>query len=400
MEEKVTISSGPQSASGHVAPSTSDSTTFVKNKSDGSSSFKDIFAGMIPGHHNSRMIVIGHRGNGKNRTLLQGEIPDERPSFRENTINSFNTASKFGASFVEFDVQRSCRYSEYGVRFDRFKFLLLKQKCGSFDQVTRDGHPIIFHDDYIILEDKVSRKIGELSLEEFLACGPQKDKSTDGRTLYRKAKDNYVSIWTATVEDSLCTLQEVFEEVDQNVGFNVEVKFDDVLKTSDDELRRVLYPILEVVKQHAKGRKVYYSSFNPDAVYLLRKEQSSYPVFFLTDGGVNLFNDPRRNSIQAAVQVCEEGNLQGIVTEVGAILREPTLVSLVKQVGLWLFSYGVLNNIAEVVEKQKILGVDGVIVDHVLEVVTVVRDLEKLPLEKMLNFVPTPLRTLSEEKLP
>ncbi|XP_024392244.1 glycerophosphodiester phosphodiesterase GDPD1, chloroplastic isoform X2 [Physcomitrium patens] len=371
MEEKVTISSGPQSASGHVAPSTSDSTTFVKNKSDGSSSFKDIFAGMIPGHHNSRMIVIGHRGNGKNRTLLQGEIPDERPSFRENTINSFNTASKFGASFVEFDVQ-----------------------------VTRDGHPIIFHDDYIILEDKVSRKIGELSLEEFLACGPQKDKSTDGRTLYRKAKDNYVSIWTATVEDSLCTLQEVFEEVDQNVGFNVEVKFDDVLKTSDDELRRVLYPILEVVKQHAKGRKVYYSSFNPDAVYLLRKEQSSYPVFFLTDGGVNLFNDPRRNSIQAAVQVCEEGNLQGIVTEVGAILREPTLVSLVKQVGLWLFSYGVLNNIAEVVEKQKILGVDGVIVDHVLEVVTVVRDLEKLPLEKMLNFVPTPLRTLSEEKLP
>lgn len=68
----------------------------------------------------------------------------------------------------------------------------------------------------------------------------------DGRTLYRKAKDNYVSIWTATVEDSLCTLQEVFEEVDQNVGFNVEVKFDDVLKTSDDELRRVLYPILEV----------------------------------------------------------------------------------------------------------------------------------------------------------
>lgn len=51
-------------------------------------------------------------------------------------------------------------------------------------------------------------------------------------------------------------------------------------------------------------------------------------------------------------------------------------------------------------EKQKILGVDGVIVDHVLEVVTVVRDLEKLPLEKMLNFVPTPLRTLSEEKLP
>lgn len=48
------------------------------------------------------------------------------------------------------------------------------------------------------------------------------------------------------MEDSLCTLQEVFENVDQSVGFNIEVKFDDVLDTSDEELRRVIFPILEV----------------------------------------------------------------------------------------------------------------------------------------------------------
>jgi hypothetical protein len=55
-----------------------------------------------------------------------------------------------------------------------------------------------------------------------------------------------VGLWTATVEDSLCTLQEVFENVDQSVGFNIEVKFHDVLDTSDEELRRVIFPILEV----------------------------------------------------------------------------------------------------------------------------------------------------------
>ena len=60
---------------------------------------------MKAGHHNDRLLVIGHRGNGKNKTLLQGESPVDRPSIRENTITSFNTASKFGAEFVEFDVQ-------------------------------------------------------------------------------------------------------------------------------------------------------------------------------------------------------------------------------------------------------------------------------------------------------
>ena len=35
------------------------------------------------------------------------------------------------------------------------------------------------------------------------------------------------------------------------------------------------------------------------------------------------------------------------------------------------------SNLPEVAHKQKVLGVDGVIVDHVLEIVTVVHDLEK-----------------------
>lgn len=95
------------------------------------------------------LVVVGHRGCGKNKILPQGGIPDARSSIRENTITSFNLAARNGAQFVEFDVQ-----------------------------VTKDGVPIIFHDDVIITDETLpGRYIGELTLEEFRAIGPQRDAS-------------------------------------------------------------------------------------------------------------------------------------------------------------------------------------------------------------------------------
>ena len=95
------------------------------------------------------LVVVGHRGCGKNRMLPRGGVPDGRSSIRENTIVSFNLAARNGAQFVEFDVQ-----------------------------VTKDGVPIIFHDDVIRTDDtQPGRHIGELTLEEFRAIGPQRDSS-------------------------------------------------------------------------------------------------------------------------------------------------------------------------------------------------------------------------------
>lgn len=107
---------------------------------------------------------------------------------------------------------------------------------------------------------------------------------------------------------------------------------------------------------------------------LLRKLQTEYPVLFLTDGGTHIYKDERRNSIESAVEVCLKCGLQGIVSEVRAILQNPGLVSKVKDAGLCLLTYGELNNFAEALQKQKETGVDGVIVDHVLEMVTAVRN--------------------------
>lgn len=141
----------------------------------------------------------------------------------------------------------------------------------------------------------------------------------------------------------MCTLAEAFKEVVPSVGFNIELKFDDDGLTSDEELNRVIDSTVEEVKRSANGRMIYFSSFHPDAVHILRQKFPVYPVFYLTDGGTYLYKDERRNSIEAAIEVCRKGGLQGIVTEVKAVLQNPSCVALVKDAGLFFFTYGELK---------------------------------------------------------
>lgn len=286
----------------------------------------------------SRMVVIGHRGCGKNRISAPDEISASRPSIMENTITSFNTAAANGADFVEFDVQ-----------------------------VTKDLHPIVFHDDHIVVagEEITVKSISELNLKEFLSIGYQKYPEKSAKVLLREAVDGSFPVWTASIEDSLCTLQDCFEQVSPSVGFNIELKFNDREPVTESELRRTIDATLQVVAECAKDRKIYFSSLHPDAVQILRREQSTFPVFFLTDGGVNLYVDPRRNSVEAAIEVCKKGGLQGIVTEVKAILQNPEAVKLIHNAGLCVLTYGEMNNVPEAMRKQEEGGVEGVIVDDV-----------------------------------
>ncbi|KAL0377259.1 UNVERIFIED_CONTAM: Glycerophosphodiester phosphodiesterase GDPD1, chloroplastic [Sesamum radiatum] len=277
-----------------------------------------------------KFLVIGHRGNGMN--MLQSS--DLRmKAVKENTILSFNTAGKHPIDFIEFDVQ--------GTIFEK--------------------------------------RVTELSLSEFLTFGPQREGGAEGKTLLRKTKDGKILNWTVESDDPACTLQEAFQKVNPSLGFNIELKFDDNIVYQQDYLIHVLQAILEVVFDHAKERPIIFSSFQPDATLLVRKLQGTYPVFFLTNGGNEIYNDVRRNSLEEAIKLCVEGGLQGIVSEVRGIFRNPGAVNKIKELKLSLLTYGKLNNVVEAVYMQHLMGVDGVIVDLVKEIAEAVSKMVKPP---------------------
>lgn len=66
-------------------------------------------------------------------------------------------------------------------------------------------------------------------------------------------------------------------------------------------------------------------------------------VYFLTNGGSEIYKDVRRNSLEEAIKVCLAGGLHGIVSEVRAILRDPNAVARIKDSNLCLLTYGQLK---------------------------------------------------------
>ncbi|OMO85466.1 Glycerophosphoryl diester phosphodiesterase [Corchorus capsularis] len=295
-----------------------------------------------------KFLVIGHRGHGMN--ILQSS--DSRmKAIKENSILSFNSAAKFPIDFIEFDVQ-----------------------------VTKDDCPVIFHDDVILSEENgtiFEKRVTELCLAEFLCYGPQKETGKEGKFLWRKTKDGKIVKWNVEIDAPLCTLEEAFQKVEPSLGFNIELKFDDHIVYQQEHLIHALQAILQVVFEFAKDRPIIFSSFHPDAAQLVRKLQNNYPVLFLTNGGNEIYYDVRRNSLEEALKVCLEGGLQGIVSEVKGIFRNPSAVPKIKESKLSLLTYGKLNNVPEAVYMQHLMGIEGVIVDLVHEISKAVGDMIK-----------------------
>ena len=66
------------------------------------------------------------------------------------------------------------------------------------------------------------------------------------KPLLRRTGDGRVLNWSTEEDDSLCTLQEVFERVSPRVGFNIELKFDDNIIYHSKDLYCALQAILQV----------------------------------------------------------------------------------------------------------------------------------------------------------
>lgn len=172
-----------------------------------------------------------------------------------------------------------------------------------------------------------------------------------------------------TIQSPFTTLAETLKRVPNTAGFNIEVKYPMIDEAEQDDLAQFqeinvyVDTILDCVYNNAdQDRHIIFSSFHPEICLALNLKQPNYPVFFLTDAGTLELADVRCNSLQEAVRFAKQADLLGVVAASEPILMAPRLTQVIKETGLLLFTYGVLNNEVENAIAQKSYGVDAVIV--------------------------------------
>ncbi|KAL9085047.1 MAG: hypothetical protein Q9165_007788 [Trypethelium subeluteriae] len=304
-------------------------------------------------------MVIGHRGLGKNvgaRKSLQ---------LGENTIQSFIAAANLGASYVEFDVQ-----------------------------MTKDLVPVIYHD-FLVSETGIDAPVHTLTLEQFLhvgsghgpnqsnpssptepnfsnadafgpgmykrrqsySAGMSEEKYTTGLSERMKhTRDFKIKGFKGnsrghSIKAPFTTLEEMFKQLPESVGFNIEMKYPMLFESEQQEmdnyaveLNSFVDTVLTKVYDLGGKRNVIFSSFNPEICILLSLKQPSIPILFLTDAGTSATGDIRAGSLQEAIRFAGRWNLLGVVSAAEPLVQCPRLVKVVKESGLVCVTYGTHNN--------------------------------------------------------
>ncbi|XP_076383973.1 glycerophosphocholine phosphodiesterase GPCPD1 isoform X2 [Megalopta genalis] len=287
---------------------------------------------------------VGHRGLGTSfHTKNCANV-------RENTIASLKTASYHGADMVEFDVQ-----------------------------LSKDHVPVIYHDFYVSISLKRKKQIEAMDMLEI----PVKDLTLEQLHLLKvyhvaEGREKNPRFFDEDLEDHqpFPTLQAVLQELEQHVGFNIEIKWTMQLKDGTFELNHpfdlnlYLDTILKVVLEYGGNRKIVFSSFNPDICAMIRLKQNKYPVVFLTQGITSkypTYHDPRCQTVAMAVRHALAADILGINVHTEDILRDPSQVKFVKDAGLIIFCWGDDNNDKATIQHLKKLGLHAVIYDKIDE---------------------------------
>jgi glycerophosphodiester phosphodiesterase len=154
-----------------------------------------------------------------------------------------------------------------------------------------------------------------------------------------------------SIQSSFTTLEKMFNELPESVGFNIEMKYPMLHESEEEEmdqyaveLNSFVDTVLQKVYDKMGKRNVIFSSFNPDVCLMLSFKQPSIPVLFLTDAGTSPVGDVRAASLQEAIRFASRWNLLGVVSAAEPLVMCPRLVKVVKESGLVCVSYGTLNN--------------------------------------------------------
>ncbi|KAI9498524.1 Glycerophosphoryl diester phosphodiesterase family-domain-containing protein [Zychaea mexicana] len=357
--------------------------------------------------------IIGHRGSGMNQRAPHLQVG-------ENTVLSFITAASLGAEYVEFDVQLTkdlvpVIYHDWTVTETGFDIPLNAITSEQFLNLRPSGHIKEYHTG---VSDGTHGEIQPTfngAAAAAAATTPSYDipavettgnalkvpsppnkrvnrsnslSAIGGSTMHgRTVASNRLEFTRTnklgklkgngpeTIQAPFTTLAEALKLIPKTAGCNIEVKYPMIDEAESDELHQFqeinifVDTILECVYDHAEqDRRIIFSSFHPEICVALNLKQPNYPVFFLTDAGTLPMADVRCNSLQGAVRFAKQADLLGIVAASEPILEAPRMTTIIKESGLLLFTYGVLNNEVEHAVAQKNYGVDAVIVDSVVAV--------------------------------
>jgi len=308
-------------------------------------------------------VICGHRGCGANR--WHGN------ALSENTVLSLSTASEFGADYVEFDVHLS------------------------YDDV-----PVVHHDYDIEVTEDIKVPLNHLTVEQFLSLRPPgshktfipnttdtylhtygqqqspKKKLTKSKSMlnvkHHAEKPTEGKQRRHIVHDTFNTLEELFNGVPEHVGFMVEIKFPSEIAQAQKSIRvkeRNLFvdKVLKVVFDRCASRKIIFMSFDADICLLLRRKQSSFPVFFLIDIGVvdpdfDHF-DHRLLGIDNIINFVKQANIEGITSSADAIVNNRDYVKKIREHNLCLSAYAISD---KNVSQLKELEIDVLIVDNLV----------------------------------
>lgn len=251
-------------------------------------------------------LEVGHRGAG---TSFKPTTSTDT-TIRENTIASLKRAAEHGADMVEFDVQ-----------------------------LSKDLIPVIYHDYLVYVSLKRKKEIDahdmlELPMSELTHEQLKHLKVyhvVEGKLRQAKFFDEHLD-----EHQPFPTLADALDAIDEDVGFNIEVKWNQKLADGSMEVDRInknrnlyLDCILDVVLSKAGRRRIVFSCFDADICTMLRMKQNLYPVMFLTIGVTDRFSqyyDPRCNTIASAVFNACATELLGVVAHTEDLLRDSTQV--------------------------------------------------------------------------
>ncbi|KAI1727358.1 glycerophosphoryl diester phosphodiesterase family domain-containing protein [Ditylenchus destructor] len=308
-------------------------------------------------------LEVGHRGMGNSYTKCAVA--------RENTLHSLNSAAKNGADLVEFDVH-----------------------------LTKDKVAIVYHDFHVMVSVAKQRngsasvdfyqlavkdlKLAQLQLLHLDHVHHQNStpKCTDSDSGGESTPTPGLHKVTAGHDETeehrpFPTLVEAFNNVSEEVGFNVEVKYPMVTVDGQNECENYfernefLDIILADILNNAGQRRIVFSSFDPDICTMIALKQNKYPVLFLCVGHDTkhlTFVDERTSTSMTAVKFIAGFGLLGVNFNSEDVLRDPAPILKAQEYGLITFVWG-----DELIEKKnveyfkKTLLVDGVIYDRIGE---------------------------------